>query len=499
MNAIEMKKINKSFFGTPVLKGVDFSVLPGEVHALAGENGAGKSTLMKILQGVYTMDSGHIEIAGQPVQIHSFHDAQSHGIGMVFQEFSLIPDLSVAQNIFLNREPKNVLKLIADHNSVSKAKKVLESVGIDIDVTAKVSSLSRAYQQLTEIAKAIAADARILILDEPTASLAKHEVDALFKVLRQLTASGVSIIYISHRMDEIYKICDRITVLRDGNLVATESLANVSPEEVIAYITGRKDVEMLSHQGAAIDTTAVPTMKVENLSSGDRVKNVSLELFQGEVLGLAGLMGSGRTEIVRTIFGLDKKSEGRILLDGEEVSIKSPRDAKAARLAFIPEDRRRQGLVMEHSVSANILAANLDKLSHLNFLNFEKIKNFSSEAITNFEIRPPDANRQVKLLSGGNQQKVVIAKWVATNPSIILMDEPTVGVDIGTKVEIMKLVRSLASQGKSIILISSELPELLGVCDRILIVKNGEIHQSLQRDEIRDEDHLQLMVQGINA
>jgi len=375
----------------------------------------------------------------------------------------------------------------------------LESVGIQIDVTAKVSSLSRAYQQLTEIAKAIAADAKILILDEPTASLAKHEVDALFKVLKQLTASGVSIIYISHRMDEIYQICDRITVLRDGNLVAVESLNEVTPQEIIAHITGRKDVEMLTHDGRAVDRNSTPSLQVRNLIAGDRVKNVSFELFKGEILGLAGLMGSGRTEILRAIFGLDKKSSGSVLLNGAELSIKNPRDAKSAGMALIPEDRRRQGLIMEHSVSTNILSANLEKLSHLSFLNFEKIKEYSATAIEDFEIRPPEANRQVKLLSGGNQQKVVIAKWVATDPTIVLMDEPTVGVDIGTKVEIMKLVRSLAAQGKSIIVVSSELPELLGVCDRILIVRKGEITDALPRHEIRDEDHLQLMVQGISA
>ncbi len=499
MNAIEMKEINKSFFGTPVLKDVNFSVLPGEIHGLAGENGAGKSTLMKILQGVYTMDSGLIEVAGSPAEISSFQDARQYGIGMVFQEFSLIPELTVAQNIFLNREPTNKFRLISDRSSIAKAHKVLESVGIDIDVTVKVSTLSRAFQQLTEIAKAIAAEAKILILDEPTASLAKHEVDSLFKVLKQLTASGVSIIYISHRMDEIYQICDRITILRDGNLVAVDSLKNLSPQEVIAHITGRKDVEMLSYEGREVDRRSTPVLKVVELSAGDRVKKVSIELHAGEVLGFAGLMGSGRTEILRAIFGLDKVGSGKIYINGEEKTIKNPREAKGVGMALIPEDRRRQGLIMEHSISTNILSANLEKLSHFSFLNFQKINQFSQTAITDFEIRPPEAKREVKLLSGGNQQKVVIAKWVATNPSIILMDEPTVGVDIGTKVEIMKLVRSLAAQGKSIIVVSSELPELLGVCDRILIVKNGEVTDSLERYEIRDEDHLQLMLQGINA
>ena len=499
VKAVEMKDISKSFFGIKVLDKVSFTVEPGEVHALAGENGAGKSTLMKILQGVYTMDSGQIQIAGKDAVINSFQDAQAYGIGMVFQEFSLIPELTVAQNIFLNREPKSKMRFIDDSSSVTQAHQVLVDIGIDIDVRVKVSTLSRAYQQLTEIAKAIAADAKLLILDEPTASLAKNEVDALFTVLKGLTARGVSIIYVSHRMDEIYQICDRITVLRDGKWVATSPLSEITPREIIAHITGRKDLEMLTHTDRGVDRSGTPLLEVKNLTVGQKVRNVSFQLFQGEILGLAGLMGSGRTELVRAIFGLDKKSSGTVSLNGTEIVIKNPRDAMAARLAFIPEDRRRQGLVMEHSIETNLAANNLKRLSHLNFLNFTKISQLSVESIEKFEIRPPEGSRPVKLLSGGNQQKVVIAKWIATNPSIVLMDEPTVGVDIGTKVEIMKLIRSLADEGKSIILISSELPEIMGVCDRILVLKNGEVRENLDRKEIEDVDHLQIIVQGISA
>ena len=499
VKAVEMKEISKSFFGIKVLDQVSFTVEPGEVHALAGENGAGKSTLMKILQGVYTMDSGQIQIAGRDAVINSFQEAQAYGIGMVFQEFSLIPELTVAQNIFLNREPKSKMRLIDDTSSVTQAHQVLVDIGIDIDVRAKVSTLSRAYQQLTEIAKAIAADAKLLILDEPTASLAKHEVDALFTVLKGLTARGVSIIYISHRMDEIYQICDRITVLRDGKWIATSLLSEITPKEIIAQITGRKDLEMLTHSDRGVDRLGTPLLEVKNLTVGKKVRDVSFQLFQGEILGLAGLMGSGRTELVRAIFGLDKKSSGTISINSTEIVIKNPRDAMAARLAFIPEDRRRQGLVMEHSVETNLAANNLKRLSHLNFLNFSKISQLSAQSIEKFGIRPPEGSRPVKLLSGGNQQKVVIAKWIATNPSIVLMDEPTVGVDIGTKVEIMKLIRSLADEGKSIILISSELPEIMGVCDRILVLKNGEVRANLDRKEIVDVDHLQIIVQGINA
>ena len=499
VKAVEMKEISKSFFGSKVLDNVTLTVEPGEIHALAGENGAGKSTLMKILQGVYTMDSGKIQIAGKDAVINSFQDAQAYGIGMVFQEFSLIPELTVAQNIFLKREPKSKMRFIDDSLSVTQAHQVLVDIGIDIDVRAKVSTLSRAYQQLTEIAKAIAADAKLLILDEPTASLAKNEVDALFTVLKGLTARGVSIIYVSHRMDEIYQICDRITVLRDGKWVATSPLSEITPKEIIAHITGRRDLEMLTHTDRGVDRSGTPLLEVKNLTVGQKVQNVSFQLFQGEILGLAGLMGSGRTELVRAIFGLDKKSSGTVLLNGTEIVIKNPRDAMANRLAFIPEDRRRQGLVMEHSIETNLAANNLKRLSHLNFLNFTKISQLSVESIEKFEIRPPEGSRPVKLLSGGNQQKVVIAKWIATNPSIVLMDEPTVGVDIGTKVEIMKLIRSLADEGKSIILISSELPEIMGVCDRILVLKNGEVRENLDRKEIEDVDHLQIIVQGISA
>jgi len=494
-----MNDISKSFFGIKVLDEVSFAVLPGEIHALAGENGAGKSTLMKILQGVYSMDSGEIRIAGSTKSIHSFQDARSLGIGMVFQEFSLVPELTVAQNIYLDREHKNRLGFFDEKETVKQAQIVMESLGLHIDVSMKISTLGRAYQQLTEIAKAIASDAKILILDEPTASLAKEEVEALFRVLRELTSSGVSIIYISHRMDEIYKICDRITILRDGKRIVVASLNEITPNEIVAHITGRKDLEMLSHDSKMIDCNTPPNLEVSGLRVGSRVNNVSFKLFPGQILGLAGLMGSGRTELMRALFGLEKEDSGTIKIEGEEVSIKSPRDAMANGFAFIPEDRRRQGLIMEHTVKHNILSTNLSSLSYHSFLNFPKINSVVQDSITKFEVRPAEANRELRLFSGGNQQKVVIAKWMATNPRFVLLDEPTVGVDIGTKVEIMKLIRSIAREGKSVILISSELTELLGVCDRILVIRKGEVVEDLNRSEIKDEDHLQLIVQGIHV
>jgi ribose transport system ATP-binding protein len=285
--------------------------------------------------------------------------------------------------------------------------------------------------------------------------------------------------------------------LRDGKKIAVSPLSEITPQEIIAHITGRKDVQMLSHEGKFVERSVVPIFEGIGICVGERVNNVSFKLYPGEILGLAGLMGSGRTELVRAIFGMDKKDEGIVRIEGKEVSIKSPRDAMSHGIAFIPEDRRRQGLVMEHSVKQNILSANLSSLSHVSFLNYTKINGVVQDAIINFEVRPAEANREVRLFSGGNQQKVVIAKWMATNPKIVLMDEPTVGVDIGTKVEIMKLVRSIAAEGKSVILVSSELPELLGVCDRILVIRKGEIAEELDRSEIGDEDHLQMIVQGI--
>jgi ribose transport system ATP-binding protein len=496
VNAVEMNNISKSFFGTKVLNDVSFVVRAGEIHALAGENGAGKSTLMKILQGVYQKDAGEIKVAGDSKKIESFADALASGIGMVFQEFSLVPDLTVAQNIFLNREPKNKFGMITDNASEKQAREILANLDLDLDVTAKVRTLGRAYQQLTEIAKAISFNAKVLILDEPTASLAKHEVEALFNLLKKLTSQGVAIIYVSHRMDEIFTICDRITVLRDGKMIATSNISEITGEEVISQITGRHDIQALEVDQIEIDRSGVPTVKVNGLSTGP-LKNINFELFPGEILGLAGLMGSGRTELLRALFGMDRKESGEIAIGGAKVEIRGAQDAMRSGMALIPEDRRRQGLVMEHTVSSNLVATNLRSVSHLNFLDFSKINRLSSDMIQKFEIRPAEPNRQVKLLSGGNQQKVVFAKWMATNPSIVLLDEPTVGVDIGTKIEIMKFVRGLAAEGKSIIIVSSELPELLSVCHRILIMKNGEIREEVLRSDIESEDHLQVIVQGI--
>lgn len=493
--AIEMRGIEKSFGANPVLENVDFSVSVGEVHALAGENGAGKSTLMKILQGVYQKDKGEIFVSGSAVEITDTFAARKAGIGMVFQEFSLIPTLTVAQNIFLTNEPTRV-GLIDDAKAKKLARGIFQEMEVDIDPERIVEYLSTALWQLTEIAKALAQNAKVLILDEPTASLAKHEAEALFALIQRLKAKGIAVIYISHRMDEIYRIADRITVLRDGSRVLTANLKDVTPAQIVEAIVGRQAAAHLVHQDRSAKISQQVALEVENLSAGPKLQNVSLQVRKGEIVGLAGLMGSGRTELVNTLFGILKPSSGKVKINGKELSIASPEEAIKNKIALIPEDRRAQGLVLDHPVSENLTLPLLDRLKKFGLLSNKKILQRSKEIIKQFAIKAAYPTIRVGSLSGGNQQKVVIGKWLGTNPEILMMDEPTAGVDIGTKSEILDLVRKIADDGKSIILISSELPELLSVSDRILVLKDGRVAKSLNRSEIPNEEFLQLAIQG---
>lgn len=490
-----MRGIEKSFGTNPVLKNVDFNVTVGEVHALAGENGAGKSTLMKILQGVYQKDAGEIFVSGVPVEIADTFAARKAGIGMVFQEFSLIPTLTVAQNIFLTNEPTK-WGLIDDSKARLLASEIFQEMEVDVDPARTVESMPTALWQLTEIAKALAQNAKVLIMDEPTASLAKHEAESLFALIERLKAKGIAIVYISHRMDEIYRIADRITVLRDGSRVLTESLKKVTPEQIVEAIVGRKAAAHLVHKNRSSKISKEVVLEIKNLSSGPKVQDISLQVHRGEILGLAGLMGSGRTELVTTIFGILKPTAGTITLNGEELQISSPKRAIENRIALIPEDRRAQGLVLDHPVTENLTLPLLDGLKSQGLLSKRKILGKSKEIIEQFDIKLAYPGIRVGALSGGNQQKVVIGKWLGTNPEILLMDEPTAGVDIGTKSEILELVRKIADSGKSVILISSELPELLSVSDRILVLKDGRVAKSLNREEIPSEEFLQLAIQG---
>ncbi|MCO4254143.1 sugar ABC transporter ATP-binding protein [Pseudarthrobacter cellobiosi] len=497
-NVVEMRSISKGFNGVSVLKDVSFDVRKGEVHALAGGNGAGKSTLMKILQGVYQADAGEILIGGKPVAINSIQDAKAAGIGMVFQEFSLVPSLTVAQNIFLASEPLGAGGLIDDRASERRAKEVFAEMEVNVDPRAEVSRLGTAYWQLTEIAKALSQDAQVLIMDEPTASLARHESEALFELIDRLKQRGISIIYISHRMDEVYRLADRITILRDGRRLLTEPLTDVTPEQIVEGIVGKKiegqlayrERDHVAHEGA-------PLLEVRGLNAGRRVRDVSFSLRPGEILGLAGLMGSGRTELARALFGIDRLDSGEILIRGEKINLTSPQQAIDAGVALIPEDRRAQGLVLDHSVRDNLLLPLLGQIRRGPLLDSAKGKELSSSLIKKFAVKVAHPHRPVRLLSGGNQQKVVIAKWLGTDPDILILDEPTAGVDIGTKSEILDMIRELASAGKAVIVISSEYPELLAVSDRVLVLKDGSVIRDIPRSDIADEEYLQLAVQGV--
>jgi ribose transport system ATP-binding protein len=494
---VQLRDIRKSFDGVPVLLGVDFEVGSGEVHALVGGNGAGKSTLMKILQGVYTKDAGDVLISGTPVALTSVEDAKAAGIGMVFQEFSLVPSLTVAQNLYLASETRNRLGLINERDSRDRARRIFADLEVEVDVDAVVGDLSTAYWQLTEIAKALAQNAQVLILDEPTASLAKNEVDALFALIGRLCGRGISIIYISHRMDEIYRIADRITILRDGRSLFTRRLDEVTPAEIVEGIVGRPDDGALSYQQRESSADAEVLLEAVDLYSGTRVRGVSFQLRAGEILGIAGLMGSGRSELARCLFGIDRIDSGELRRRGRRIDVRNPREAQRAGIALIPEDRRKQGLVLEHSVADNLLLPLLGMIRRGPFLDTRSGRRLSRSLIDEFAIKVGDADQPVRRLSGGNQQKVVVAKWIGSRPEVLIMDEPTAGVDIGTKSEIVSIIRHLADAGGAVIVISSEFPELLAVSDRVLVLRNGTVVDELTRAAIPDEEFLQLAVQGL--
>jgi ribose transport system ATP-binding protein len=496
LSAVRMTGISKSFSGIRVLHGVDFDLRKGEVHALVGGNGAGKSTLMKILQGVYTPDDGQIAVDGRPDDIRSPHDARALGIGMIFQEFSLIPTLTVAQNIFLGHEPRGSGGLIDDRTSVRRTRELFAELEEAVDPNARMLDLSTGYWQLTEIAKALAQDARVLIMDEPTSSLTATEAQSLFALVQRLKERGISIIYISHRMDEIFRITDRITVLRDGRHILTEDTASLTMNQVIDAIVGKTMEQAFEWRERLVDRSVAPLLQVRNLSAGKRVQDVSFDLYPGEILGLAGLMGSGRTELARAIFGIDRIDKGEILIRGERVAIGNPEEAITAGVSLVPEDRRIQGLVLDHSVKDNVLLPLLDRLDRSGIIDDRRGDRLAGSIVKDLSIKTSSIGTTVRLLSGGNQQKVVIGKWLATEPEILVMDEPTAGVDIQAKTEILGVIRALADRGKGIIVISSELVELLAVSDRLLVLRDGRVVREVDRRQIGTEEELHRAVQG---
>ena len=484
---ISLKNVHKSFGGVSVLNGVDFDLQKGSVHALVGQNGAGKSTMMKILTGVYTCDSGDIYIDGSKVKMNSYSDAVSHGISLIFQELSLIPTLTVAENIFLNRE---ILEgPFLDKKSMErKAHELLQSLDIDVDVHSRVEDLDVGVCQMIEIAKALSVNAKVLILDEPTASLSEKETAHLFTLINSLKQRGVSMIYISHRMAEIFKICDTITVLRNGSIVTTKPTRDYSLTGLIEDMIGRKTAALTTaDEELASKCTGRPLMTVEHLNCGSRLKNVSFELREGEVLGLAGLMGSGRTEVAESLFGLNKDASGQVTINGQPYEIKGVRHAIDSGLALIPEDRRREGLVLMHSVEENLIVPIFDKLKRGLLLERKKVADIAERSISDIAIKTHSRKTPAFNLSGGNQQKIVVGKWLNSAPSVLLLDEPTAGVDVGSKREIIDKVRDFVGENRAAIFISSDILELISACDRFIVFYDGKVTATYDRSEITEE------------
>lgn len=481
---LEMHGIKKRFPGVLALDDVQLTVKRGEVHVLLGENGAGKSTLMKILSGAYTKDAGEIFIDGKKIEIENPAHAQELGIGIIYQEFNLNTFMSVAENIYLGREPVRIPGVIHWSILFENAQKILDSLKTGIDAKQEVGTLGVAKQQMVEVAKALSLDARILIMDEPTASLSNREIQQLFKTIRHLKEQGVSIIYISHRLEEIFKIGDRVTVLRDGKYVGTNEVKDLTHGKLVRMMVNR---DLSDHIPKEKTTLGETVLRLENISVENRLRNISFELRKGEVLGIAGLMGAGRTRLARTIFGIEKITGGSIYINGVKKEITSPRDAINAGIGFVTEDRKNEGLVLDLSVKKNITLPNINQFLEHGILNFKKENKTVDSYIDKLNIKTPGRDQLVEFLSGGNQQKVVLSKWLCSEADIFIFDEPTRGIDVGAKTEIYQLINQLTADGVAVIMISSEMPEILGMSDRILVMRNGQISGELSRDEANQE------------
>lgn len=494
---LKMEGINKSFGDARVLKNVHFELKHGEIHALVGGNGAGKSTLMKIITGVYTLDSGKIYVNGKETVIEKPLDAKNQGIAMIFQELSLIQSMTVAENIFLGTEI--VRHGVRDIKQMrQKTEAVLKRLGIDVDPDTKVSELSVGVSQMVEIAKAVSKDAKILVFDEPTAALSDSETVRLFEMMEQLKKEGVSMVYISHRMNEILNICDRITILKDGEYITTKETEEMTLDKIVSYMMGGASggghkFEWVSRQ---YDETAPDVLTVEHLDINDKIKDISFSLKPGEILGFAGLMASGRTEIMETLFGQRRRRGGTVKLEGKEVHVKNTAQAVSAGFALIPEDRRKEGLVLIHSIKDNAVLPVLSRLAKMKIFNNEKLeKKIVEENIRQLSVKAEHIDQPIGLLSGGNQQKIVIAKWMNTHPKVMMLDEPTAGVDIGAKGEILEIIRKFADQGHGVLFVSSELTEMMAICDRIITIYDGRITGQLCRKDIKSEEELQNAIQ----
>ena len=492
---LDMRGVDKAFNGIPVLKRAAFSLRRGEIHALMGGNGAGKSTLMKILTGVYTKDAGTVAIEGQAVEFATPGDAERHGVAMIFQEFSLVPTLTVAQNIFLKREPRaGGGAFLNDAEAVRRARAILADLGEDIDPRTPVEQLSVGMCQIVEIAKALSKNARILVMDEPTASLSESETSALFRLVAKLKASGISIVYISHRMAEIFAICDRVTVMRDGENVLTDDCVALTMDQLVEAMLGQSAGASLHWRPRDHAIGTDPVLQVENLGLPGHFTGVSFAIRSGEIVGLAGLMGSGRTEIAESIFGIRHPTHGHVRMNG--VTIGTNRQAIDAGIGLVPENRRTQGLVLDHTLRDNVMLPNLARFTQGLLVNDAAGTRAANTFIASLKIKTDGPGKIARLLSGGNQQKIVLAKWLARQPKLLILDEPTIGVDIGAKSDIVEIVRRLAAEGAAILVISSEFEELLALSDRLLVIHDGRLVKSLDRRDIESEEVLHHAVQG---
>ncbi|HEX3045763.1 MAG TPA: sugar ABC transporter ATP-binding protein [Bacillota bacterium] len=487
---LKMENIKKIFPGVVALDNVSMDLRRGEVHAICGENGAGKSTLMKVLSGIYQPELGALYLKGQKMSIHGVHEAQRLGICIIHQELNLAPHLTVAQNIFLGREPLLYGRILDEKKLNQKAAEILQSLHLDINPTTLVKDLSVSKQQMVEICKALSVKSEILIMDEPTSALSESEIDELFRIIHKLKNEGVGIFYISHRLEELKSIVDRISILRDGRYIGTWDYGQLTLDEIIAQMVGRT----LSGKFPPCNRKIGPKiLEVHNITRKNVIKNISFQLHQGEILGIAGLMGAGRTELARAIFGADNKDGGRILLEGKEISVANPLEAIKAGIAYLSEDRKRDGLALNLEVDKNITLANIKSFANWwGVMSKRKEKAVADKFVNDLRIKTPSLDQKVINLSGGNQQKIVLAKWLCRHSKVVIFDEPTRGIDVGAKLEVYELMNALAEQGAGIIMISSELPEILGMSDRIIVLHEGKITGALTKAEATQERILNL-------
>lgn len=477
---VELRNVTKRFPGVVALRDMGLQIEPGEIHGLIGENGAGKSTLIKVLTGVYVPEEGQILVEGKQHRFTMPKQAQDAGIACVYQELNIVPQLSLTDNIFLNQFLKKGGGLLDYSGMHTKARELLSSLGVDVDVEKPAGIYGMGVLQMVEIAKALLTGAKVIIMDEPTSSLGESEVEQLIQVVRGLKEQGVAILFVSHKLEELFILCDRVTVMRDGEHILTENIADLDNDKLIRAMVGRS----VGNQFPKIDTEpGEVAVEFRDVTSVGTIKNVSFQARYGEVLGFSGLVGAGRTETMRAIFGDLPIDKGEVYIKGEKVTIKSPQDAVRRGIAFLTEDRKGQGLVLNQSIATNLILSSLDKVEKGPLLDRAKVKEVCDASIASMRIKTPDAENQVSKLSGGNQQKVVIGKWINSEAEIYLFDEPTRGIDVGAKVEVYNIINRLASEGKCIIMVSSELPEVLGMSDRVIVMRGGEVMAEVRRGE----------------